>query len=173
MLQETLFGAGRSLSRLSREVYQHGSSSNRATRLTTNSWHRTLASGALMSASKAMRLGAAGPYRAGGMVGGMAGGAYGAVSDDTSILGGAMKGAMYGMGGVGVARGAAGYGRRYRAARRSFGQGRFDAAVMAGRASTRHIGRTLTSKASNVRSSLEKTIEGLPATYGKASGAWI
>ena len=161
MLRHGLFAAGRAMTRGSRSVFAKGASSDIATRLTTNSWARTIGSDALRTGGKALRWGARNNMRAYGMTGALAGGAYGAVSDDTSVIGGALMGAGLGVGGVAAARGGMGVANRYAAAR-ALTQTRGEAFKLAGMASGRHIGRTLTKKASSVGSSMKMAWAGNP-----------
>ena len=103
--------------------------------------------------SDLMRYGGGGLSRMSGMgniglsatLGGIGGGMYGAVSGDTSVMGGALKGASLGLGGLGAARlGARGF-SRYGTAR-AFGAGRSEAAGIAvgsmGRMSSAFIGNS-------------------------------
>lgn len=97
------------------------------------------------------------------------GGAYGAISDDTSILGGALGGAALGFGGWkaygGLSRGLSRYGKATAlGVSRSTAAGRAFAA--AGREASGYIGNTISQAPNRIRSTLKAGRDMLPGGAG-------
>tara|TARA_Y100000310_G_C20685627_1_gene818749 strand:- start:3184 stop:3690 length:507 start_codon:yes stop_codon:yes gene_type:complete len=164
---QALLGKGASrAARFSKSAYNR---MGKAESMGGNIFENVLGAGG-QSANKALRWGSRSSSRAYGMVGAIGGGAYGAVSDDTSILGGAMMGAGLGAGGVQAVRGARGFANRY-AASAALTKGRGEAFRLAGMASGRHIGRSLSKSATSVGSTLKQTGRNLSDWWTAPLGA--
>lgn len=109
----------------------------------------------------------------GAIAGGIAGASYGAFSDNTSVLGGAVKGALGGAGLVGAARlGSVGMGAFGRARRRGLGVGAsaYRGLSAMGRFSKNTIGNTLSKAYNPIKSAMKTSPAPSPLSYGGMLG---